>query len=328
MIVGNNVACTTPVVEYQLTISSTEGGSVTTPGEGKHTYCQEQGLVVDMVAIPDPGYHFVNWTGDVDTITDINASITTIAMNDDCSITANFVKQYCLTVYTMGGGSVTAPGEGTYTYDAGTRINLVAQANAGYQFVNWVGTVGTIANVGAATTTITMNDDCSIAANFIKKQYRLTISSTAGGSVTTPGQGVFTRDAGTVVNLVASPAAGYRFVNWTGNVGTVANVSAASTTITMNGDCSITANFARQYALTISTNTGGSVTTPGVGTHTYDAGTVVNLVATPDAGYRFVNWTGNVSAIADANNPTTTITMNGHYSIGADFRWTCEACPR
>ena len=92
-----------------------------------------------------------------------------------------------------------------------------------------------------------MNGAYSITANFQtipSGQYNLTISSTAGGSVTTPGAGTFTRDAGTVVSLVASPASGYHFVNWTGDVGTVANVNAASTTITMNGSYSVTAVFA------------------------------------------------------------------------------------
>jgi hypothetical protein len=71
----------------------------------------------------------------------------------------------------------------------------------------------------------------------------LAITSTAGGSVTTPGEGTFTYDPGTVVSLNATPDAGYHFVNWAGDVGTIANVNAAATTITMNGNYSITANF-------------------------------------------------------------------------------------
>ena len=75
-----------------------------------------------------------------------------------------------------------------------------------------------------------------------------------------------------------------------------------------------------EYNLTISSTAGGSVTTPGVGNFTYDKGTVVNLVATPSAGYyHFVNWTGDVGTIADVNDATTTITMNGNYSITAEF---------
>ena len=74
-------------------------------------------------------------------------------------------------------------------------------------------------------------------------QYTLTISSTAGGSVTTPGEATFTCDAGTVVNLVATTATGYGFVNWAGDVNTIANVNAATTTITMEDDYKITARF-------------------------------------------------------------------------------------
>jgi hypothetical protein len=76
-------------------------------------------------------------------------------------------------------------------------------------------------------------------------QYSLRISSTAGGTVTTPGDGIFTYDKGTVVNLVAKPDAGYRFVSWFGNVDTIANVGAAETTIIMNNHYYIIAEFDR-----------------------------------------------------------------------------------
>ena len=74
-----------------------------------------------------------------------------------------------------------------------------------------------------------------------------------------------------------------------------------------------------EYDLTIASTAGGSVTTPGEGTFTYDEGTVVNLTAEAEEGYLFVNWTGDVSTIADVNTATTTITMNGHYFITANF---------
>jgi alpha-tubulin suppressor-like RCC1 family protein len=154
--------------------------------------------------------------------------------------------------------------------------------------------------------------------------YTLTINSTAGGvvavnNVTIPGTAMFTYDVGTVVSLNATPHAGYRFVNWTGN-DTVANVTAANTTITMNGDYSITANFVAVYNLTIASTAGGTVTTPGVGTFIYDAGTVVSLNATPDASHRFVDWTGN-GTIANVTAANTTITMSGNYSITANFEY-------
>jgi hypothetical protein len=180
-------------------------------------------------------------------------------MNDDYSITANFVAIYDLTISSTGGGSVTEPGEGVFTYDEGEVVDLLAEAGEDYRFVEWTGDVGTIADVNAASTTITVNGDYEITANFIA-QYDLTIDSTVGGNVTTPGEGLFPDyDAGTVVDLVATPDAGYRFVNWTGDVGTIADVYAASTTITVNGDYSITANFEPAYP-TITTKAATNIT--------------------------------------------------------------------
>lgn len=75
------------------------------------------------------------------------------------------------------------------------------------------------------------------------------------------------------------------------------------------------------HTLTIDSTAGGSVTTPGVGTFTYDAGTVVTLVATPDVGYQFVRWTGNVSRVSHVYTATTNITMNGDYFITANFEY-------
>jgi len=190
MVLINSIACTTYTTEYVLTISSTEGGSVTTPGEGTYPYCEEQGERVNLVATPDAGYRFVNWTGDVGTIANVNAARTTITVNGDYFITANFeeipdhdgeipdhdgeipdhdeeIPEYDLTISSTSGGSVTTPGEGTFTYDEGTVVDLVAEADAHYQFVNWTGDVGTIADVNAAITTITMNGDYAITANFL-----------------------------------------------------------------------------------------------------------------------------------------------------------------
>jgi hypothetical protein len=157
----------------------------------------------------------------------------------------------------------------------------------------------------------------------LAQQYDLTIASTAGGSVTMPGEGVFSCDICVLVNLVATPSSGYQFVNWTGNVSTIANVNAAITTITLNGDYSITANFeaipAGQYSLAIASSGCGFVNTPGEGIFDYDKGTVVELMANIVGDNAFVEWTGDVSTIADVKDATTTITMHGNYAITATF---------
>ncbi len=166
-------------------------------------------------------------------------------------------------------------------------------------------------------------------AGVSSESYTLTIDSTTGGmvtvnNVTIPGKAIFTYDTGTVVSLNATPDSGYQFVKWTGDVGTVDNVHDSETIITVNGNYSIMANFEVpppvQYSLNIFSTAGGSVTTPGEDSFTYDAGTVVNLVATPASGYKFNKWTGDVGTIANVNAASTNITMSGNYYIVATFR--------
>jgi TRAP-type mannitol/chloroaromatic compound transport system substrate-binding protein len=74
-------------VTYDLTIASTTGGS-TTPSAGTHSY--DDGEEVDLTATPASGYEFVNWSGDTDTVADVNDATTTITMDADYSVTANF----------------------------------------------------------------------------------------------------------------------------------------------------------------------------------------------------------------------------------------------
>jgi uncharacterized repeat protein (TIGR02543 family) len=160
-------------------------------------------------------------------------------------------ESYTLIVDFTAGGAVTVdnvpiPGKAILTYDAGTVVSLNATPDSGYQFVGWTGDVYTIDNVHASETIITVNGDYSIMANFELPppvRYSLNIIGPAYGSVTTPGEGRFMYEEGTVVNLVAEPASGYEFARWTGDVDTIANGNGALTTITMNSDYYICAHF-------------------------------------------------------------------------------------
>ena len=162
----------TPTI-YTLTINSTADGAavvnnVTIPGEATFSY--DAGMVVSLNATPRAGYHFVDWTGNVDTISNVNRATTSIIMKGDYSIMANFEvdppAEYTLNIFNTVGGSVTSPGKGSFTYDAGTVVNLRATPASGYTFNKWTGDVGTIANVNAASTNITMNGNCYIVATF------------------------------------------------------------------------------------------------------------------------------------------------------------------
>jgi hypothetical protein len=232
--------------------------------------------------------------------------------------------QYSLTVTSTPGGSVAEPGEGMSLHGTGEIVPLVAQPDEHWHFLGWTGDVDTIANVTAAQTTITMYDSYSITANFeIDEGWcSLTTSSTEGGSVTEPGEGTHVYQANTPVSLAAQADEHYHFVYWTGDVAAIGNPQAASTNITMYDSYSITANFeldAGWYSLTVASTSGGMVADPGQGTFVYQGGTIVDLIAQPGEGYDFVKWTGDVDSIADVNVVQTTITMNGSYSITANF---------
>ncbi|MFP3897812.1 MAG: InlB B-repeat-containing protein [Dehalococcoidia bacterium] len=316
-----------------LTVSSTAGGAVTVPGEGVFPYDLQE--VVTLVAEPDDGFRFVEWTGDVATIADVGAAETTITMDGDYSVGAKFELMpglHSLTISGTEGGSVVQPGEATFAYDDGAVVELVAEADDGYRFAGWTGDTATVEDVGADETTITMDGDYAITASFelISDLYRLTISSTAGGSVTEPGEGIFIRTAGTVVTLVAEPAEGYRFVKWTGDVDTIVDVYASRTAVTMHDSYSITANFETWpelvAVLTISSTQGGSVTIPGEGEFSCTLGSKISLAAEAENGYRFVGWSGDADTIADATNTSTTIVMDSSYSIEAGFDRVGSSC--
>ncbi len=80
-------------------------------------------------------------------------------------------------------------------------------------------------------------------------QYTLTISSSRCGYVNRPGEGIFAYDKGTVVELVANAVGDSSFVEWTGDVSTIADVEDANTTIAMHGDYTITATFSCGYGM-------------------------------------------------------------------------------
>jgi len=250
-LIAGLAGCTdaTPL-ERGLTIIESVGGSVTVPGEGGFVY--EHGEAVILVAVPEEEFRFVSWSGDVDTVGDVNAASTTITMNGNCLISASFEAIHNLTISSTTGGSVTGPGEGPFSYENGTVVQLVAVADECYRFVTWTGDA--VANPSSHTTTIVTARDAArkVTANFTVIRYDLTALSTDGGSVTIPGESTSTHDCGAVVALRATAHAGHRFVGWTGDTGTIADTGSAATTILMQDNYSITANFVAEVQPMIS----------------------------------------------------------------------------
>jgi len=292
-------------LRYTLTIAAGIGGS-TNPIPGTYTYpgiYSGQGTKsVSVNAIPDTGYRFEEWSGDVPSGHGQDNPLT-IAMDADKSVTANFVPQYGL-IISAGTGGTTDPAPGTYTYDSGTQVSIAAVPNAGYRFSGWTGDASGTEN----PLSVTMDSDKSITANFIK-QYSLSITVGIGGT-TDPVPSSYLYDAGSQVILKAIPDTNYRFDKWSGDASGTTN----PITITMDSDKSVIANFIRQYKLTIASGSGGT-TDPAPGTYTHDSGAQVIVKATPNSGYEFSGWSGSVSG---TTNPIT-ITMDADKSVTASF---------
>jgi len=87
-----------------------------------------------------------------------------------------------------------------------------------------------------------------VVATRPKPAYTLDVSvSPPGAGSVSPSGGE--HESGAQITLTASPASDYVFASWTGDVDAVADVFAATTTVTMNGDYSIMANF-EEWVLT------------------------------------------------------------------------------
>jgi len=227
---------------YDLTVSVDGNGTVTKPGIGTYSYVE--GTVVDIEAVADAHNHFVEWTGDTGTIASTTSNATTITMDSNFMITADFeIDTHTLTIESPENGTMDAPTVGTHTYDYGTVVDIEALPDTECHFVEWTGDIGTIADTGSNDTTITIEGDYTIKAVFAVNTYDLTIDSDVNGQVDSPGEGTFTYEYGTNVNLNAIADSGYYFDEWTGDNGTIDNKYMEDTTITIDGDKTITATF-------------------------------------------------------------------------------------
>jgi uncharacterized repeat protein (TIGR02543 family) len=286
----------------ELSISSGSGGT-TDPGPG--IYLHDYASYVTVTAEPEAGYQFNGWSGAF-TGTD---NPVRIGMDENMSIAASFVPMtYTLSVSATNGSVALSPAGGVYT--AGTVVTLTATPAAGYRFSGWSGAVTGTSNPAA----LTINGNRSVAASFVPITYTLNVSAANGSVTMSPAGGIY--NAGTVVTLTATPAVGYQFSGWSGDLAGTSNPA----TVTMDGDRSVSANFAvipvTTYKLTTSATNGSITLTPAGGT--YSAGTVVTLKAVPrSAWYKFSGWGGDLTG---KTNPTT-ITMNGNKRVTASFKF-------
>jgi hypothetical protein len=206
-------------------------------------------------------------------------------------------------------------------YTSVTDVVLLAWSNSNdYMFSSWEGDVTGETSPGL----VKVDGNKSILARFKVKPseiytLNITISPEPGyGSLVNALDGNTlspTYDAGEVVFISAEASSGYIFDHWSGDL---PPISWTSSPLTMNGNKNIMPVFRQKnkYALTLHVSPGGYGTVGESGTSPYDEGTVVTVTASPNPGYGFDHWGGDLSGSA---NPAT-ITMNATKDVTAVFK--------
>jgi hypothetical protein len=261
--------------------------------------------------------------------------------------------EYTLHLTVWGNGTVTSdpPGidcrKGSQTgchaqFKAGTIVDLTATPDPGESFIGWG---GDCQSFGAnQTCTLTMDSDGWVGATFTQPFYDLSVDVWGNGRVTSIPPGIDCRrenatyknctavfPRGSNVTLTATPDPGDVFLSWGGDCQSFG--SNQTCTLTMNGNKWASAQFSQPWMLHMyggGNSTGwGTVTSdpPGIDcqyqenftvgncTAEFPHGTEVNLTATPDPGYTFLDWMGSCSG----TNPVCTLTMDSDKWVVARF---------
>ena len=240
-------------------------------------------------------------------VADTNTASTSVMANGAYALNASFtLDERTLTMNAGAGGGVLGGG----TFDYGTDATVTATPAAGYVFSNWSGSG--VADANSPTTIVSMTSDRNVTANFELASHVITVTTEPSAAGSAIGGGSFSH--GQTTTIATTPATGYSFTGWTGTG--IADANASSTTVTATFSQTIIANFASsKHHLSLQSNPNGTGTLAGGGT--YDYGTDANVTATPAAGYVFSSWSG--SSIADANSPTTIVSMTSDRNVTANF---------
>lgn len=189
------------------------------------------------------------------------------------------------------GGTISPSADSSY--EAGKKINLQANTNDGYSFSNWSGDIDSTEN----PLSITVDKNYNLIANFQKKSYELKVTTTGEGSVTERivEQKQKDYEHGTVVELTATPAEDWIFVEWQGDLTGTNNPSQ----ITIDSPKNVTAVFEKKkFTLTVNTSGSGNVT-KNPDQNEYEFGTIVDLSASPDNGWSFDKWDGDTTSTSN-----------------------------
>jgi uncharacterized repeat protein (TIGR01451 family) len=174
----------------------------------------------------------------------------------------------------------------------------------------------------------------------VGEAFNFTVTATNGGSFEATGLQVADPLPAGLAYVSSSATAGtYDPANGIWDIGSLANGGSATLTIEVKGtaggavtnmasvsalnetdpnpendSASAEVNVIQTYTLTISAGPGGT-TNPVPGTYTYVDGTVVNIQASAQPGYRFGSWSGDASGSTDS----ISVAMNANKTVTASF---------
>jgi uncharacterized repeat protein (TIGR02543 family) len=274
------------------------------------------GNPIRITATPNPGYKFTEWTSDKGSVSGTQPVMETTFTFDEI-ITGRFdAESYTLDVNVVNDGQGTGGAvEWSPKYDTylpGEQVAITATTPAGWTFQGWSGDLSGSEPVKS----LTMDASKVITATFQQNHYSLTVNTTGQGTVDVTPTGPYTYTQ--PVTLTATPAEGWQFKEWQGDV--PAGSTNSTLTLTMDSDKTVTAIFEETppntYVLTINTQGQGSVSkTPDQSS--YPEGSQVELNAAPDDGWQFKEWQGDVPA--GSTNSTLTLTMDSNKTVTAIF---------
>lgn len=209
-----------PVDTYTVTTAVSPSASGTANQVSTGPY--EQGATVQLLASPASGYRFVRWEVAGNPVsTDASYSFTMPSAN--ITVTAIFeLITYSVSTTVAPAGAGTVSGAGTYA--PGATANLLAVANAGWQFSYWMIGTDVVSTSAAFAYTVTA-DDVTLLAFFEgtgpttpPNTYSLSLTATPSVQGTVSGGGAYQQ--GDMVTVIATPTLvnfGARFLYWTQN---------------------------------------------------------------------------------------------------------------
>lgn len=237
-----NVTANFAMSTYTLSYS-TDGNGVISGNRSQLVVYGSLGSVI--TALPNTGYHFVQWSDGNTNATRWESNVTASA-----NFTASFaINTYTLTYTSGANGSITGATPQTVDHNAsGTAVT--ATPAAGYRFDKW-----SDGNTNATRTDANVTADVTVIGSFIAKTYTLTYTAGAHGSIIgTSPQTVSHNASGSAVT--ATPATGYRFDKWSDG-----NTNAMRADANVSSDLSVTAMFAANSGTHTGTLPNGSQAT-------------------------------------------------------------------